>query len=63
MGFIDINSKAQVWTDPQTVQWQNGRAVGKGAERKGPKTEFRTSRKITSIYTSHRVIHNLKLSW
>jgi len=25
MGFIDIDSKAQVWTDPQAVQWHNGR--------------------------------------
>jgi hypothetical protein len=62
MGFIDINSKAQVWTDPQSVQWQNGRAVGKGAENKGAQTEFNTSRTITSIYTFCRVTYNLKLS-
>jgi hypothetical protein len=34
LGFTDINSKAQVWTDPQTVLSQNGRAVGTDAEKK-----------------------------
>jgi len=39
MEFRDINSKAQVWTDRQTVQWQNGLAVGKGAENKGAQNQ------------------------
>ena len=39
-----------MWTDPRTVQWQNGRAVGKGAENEGDKTEFNTSR--TTIHST-----------